>query len=100
VRRGYQIIIHSSMKNHDSSVDIVLDDQGCRVQFLAGAGNFSLTTASRMALGATQPLIQWVPGALSLEVKRPGREADHSRPSSAKVNERVELYLHSTNTPS
>jgi hypothetical protein len=28
-------------------------------------------------------------------VKRPGREADHSPPSSAKVNECVELYLHS-----
>jgi hypothetical protein len=36
-------------------------------------------------LGPTQPAIQWVPGALSLEVKRPGREADHSPPSSAKV---------------
>jgi hypothetical protein len=30
-----------------------------------------------MALGPTQPSIQWVPGALSLGVKRPGREADH-----------------------
>jgi hypothetical protein len=30
------------------------------------------------ALGPTQPSIQWVPGALSLGVKRPGREADHS----------------------
>jgi hypothetical protein len=32
------------------------------------------------ALGPTQPPIQWVPGALSLGVKRPGREADHSPP--------------------
>jgi hypothetical protein len=31
--------------------------------------------------------IQWVPGALSLGVKRPGREADHSPPSSAEVKE-------------
>jgi hypothetical protein len=45
------------------------------------------TTASRTALGPTQPPIQWVPGALSLEVKRQGREADHSPPSSAEVNE-------------
>jgi hypothetical protein len=33
----------------------------------------------------TQPPIQWVPGALSQGVKRPGREADHSPPTSAKV---------------
>jgi len=33
-------------------------------------------------------------------VKRPGREADHSPPSSAKVKEWVELYLHSLNMPS
>jgi hypothetical protein len=39
--------------------------------------------------------IQWVPGALSLGVKRPAREADHSPPSSAKVKECLELYFHS-----
>jgi hypothetical protein len=38
--------------------------------------------------------IQVVLGALSLGVKRPRREADHSPPSSAKVKECVELYLH------
>jgi hypothetical protein len=37
------------------------------------------------ALGHTQPPIQWVPGALSPGVKRPGREADHSPPTSAGV---------------
>jgi hypothetical protein len=52
-----------------------------------------------MALGPTQPTIQWVPGSLSLGVKWPGREADHSPPSSAEVKEWVELYLHSPNTP-
>jgi hypothetical protein len=46
---------------------------------------FLFITASRTALGPTQPPIQWVPGALSLGVKRPGREADHSPPSSAEV---------------
>jgi hypothetical protein len=50
----------------------------------------------RTALGPTQPHIQWVPGALSLGVKRPWREADHSPPPSAEVKVRVELYLHST----
>jgi hypothetical protein len=65
-----------------------------------GLGIFFFTTVSRMALGPTQPPIQWVPGALSLVVTRPGREADGSHPSSAEVNEWVELYLHSPNTPS
>jgi len=31
--------------------------------------------------------IQWVLGAISLGVKRPGREADHSDTSSAEVKE-------------
>jgi hypothetical protein len=65
-----------------------------------GLGIFLFTTASRTALGPTELPIQWVPGALSLEVKRPGREADHSPPSSAEVKECVELYLRSLNTPS
>jgi hypothetical protein len=40
---------------------------------------------SRTALRPTQPPIQCVRGALSLGVKRPGRDADHSSPSSAEV---------------
>jgi len=36
----------------------------------------------------TQPPIQCVPGALTLRVKRPGREACHSTPSSGEVNMR------------
>jgi hypothetical protein len=44
--------------------------------------------------------IQWVQGALSLGVKQPRREADRSPPSSVEVKECVELYFHSTNTPS
>jgi hypothetical protein len=47
----------------------------------------------------TQPPIQWEPGALSLGVKRPGREADHSPPSSAEVKEGVELYPLYPNSP-
>jgi hypothetical protein len=67
---------------------------------LRGLGIFLFTTASRTALGPTQPPIQWVPGALSQGLKRPGREADHSPPSTAEVKESVELYLHSPSTPS
>jgi hypothetical protein len=41
---------------------------------------FLFSTASRPALGTTQPPIQWVPG-----VKRLGPEADHSPPASAEI---------------
>jgi hypothetical protein len=37
-----------------------------------------LLTASRPALGPTQPTIHWVLEVLSPGLKRPGREADHS----------------------
>jgi hypothetical protein len=40
--------------------------------------------ASRPVLGPNRPPIQWVPEALSLGVKRLGREADHSSPASAE----------------
>jgi hypothetical protein len=58
-------------------------------------GIFLFTTTSRTALQPTQPPIQWIPGALFLGVKWMGREADHSPPSSTKVKEWMELYLHS-----
>jgi hypothetical protein len=50
-----------------------------------GLGIFLFTTASRPPLGPTQLPIQWVPGALSLGVKRPGREADHLPPCNIEV---------------
>jgi hypothetical protein len=82
----------------DSSVSIATRlrvERSSRVLLpTSGLGIFLFTTASRTSLGATQPLIQWVPGVLTLEVKRPGHEADHSPPSSAEVKECVELYLH------
>jgi hypothetical protein len=51
-------------------------------------GIFLFTTVSRPALEPTQPPIQWVPGALSLGVKLPEREADHSHPHSAEIKMR------------
>jgi hypothetical protein len=50
-----------------------------------GLGIFLFTAASSMALEPTQPPVQWVPGALSLGAKRPGREAYHLPLSSAEV---------------
>jgi hypothetical protein len=53
--------------------------------FRRGVGIFLFTAASGTALGPTQPPIQWVSGVLSLGVKGPGRESDHSPLSSAEV---------------
>jgi hypothetical protein len=52
---------------------------------LCRSRNFLFTTASRPALGPTQPPIQWILGDFPPSVKRPDREADHSPPSSAEV---------------
>jgi hypothetical protein len=60
----------------------LLDDRG--FESWQGLGIFFFTTASRQALELTQPPIQCVPEAFSLGVKQPGREADHSPPSSAE----------------
>jgi hypothetical protein len=63
-----------------------------------GLGICLFTTVSRTTLGPTQPPIQWIPGAVSLGIKRQGREADHSPPSSAEANEYAELYFHALST--
>jgi hypothetical protein len=73
---------------------------GSRVRFPAGDGNFSLHRVQNGSAPPLQPPIQWVPGALSLGVKRPGRKADHSPTPNAEVKECVELYLHSPSTHS
>jgi hypothetical protein len=51
---------------------------------------FSMT--SRPALGPTQLPTQWVPGALSLGMKRSGRDAVHSPPPGAEVKKNETIY--------
>jgi hypothetical protein len=75
-----------------------LDSRSSRVRFPAGAGNFSLhhrVQNGSAALPASYPMGTRgsFPG-----VKRPGRGADRSFPSSAEVKECMDPYLHSLNT--
>jgi hypothetical protein len=68
--------------NRGSSVNIVTRIQAEPTWFDSRQGIFLMATASRAALGTTQPHIQWVPEALSPRVKR---EADHPFQSNADV---------------
>jgi len=70
------------------------------VRFSVGMGNFLFEIMTRPALEPTQPPIQWILGALSLGIKAPGSETDHSPRSIAEVKECVELCPNSPNTSS
>jgi hypothetical protein len=52
--------------------------------------------SSRPDLGSIQSPLQRVPGALSPGVKRPGREADHSPPTSAEVKK---MWIYTSTPP-
>jgi hypothetical protein len=73
----------------DSAVGIAtgygLDDRGVGVRVPVGSRIFSSPRRPDWFLGPTQSPIQWIPGALSLGVKRQGREVDHLPPASAEV---------------
>jgi hypothetical protein len=61
--------------------------------------NFLFSTSVIPAPGFTQPPIQWVPGALSPGIKRQGREAKHSSPTTVEVK-KIWIYTSSPHTPS
>jgi hypothetical protein len=82
--------------SRDSSVGIVtgygLDERGVDVRVPVGSRIFS---PPRRPDRLWSPPIQWVTGAVCPEVKQPGREADHSPPTSAEVK-KMRIY---TSTP-
>jgi hypothetical protein len=87
------VIYHVIYRSRDSIVGIAtgygLDNWGVGVRVPVRSRIFS--TSSRPALGSTHPHIQWVPGAPSPVVRRPGREANHSPPASAEVKKMCSL---------
>jgi hypothetical protein len=63
-------------------------------RFAARAGSFSLRHRVHTGSGAHPASYSMgTGGSLSLGLKRPGRESDHSPQSSAEVRGCVELYL-------
>jgi hypothetical protein len=87
-RKIFKIKKNPNIRGRDSSVGTAtgygLDDQGDGSSSTSSVKNFHFSISSRPALGSTQPPIKWVPG-LFPGVKRQGREADHSPPTSAEV---------------
>jgi hypothetical protein len=79
--------IRSRVSSGSIVSDYGLDDRAIGVRSPAGTKDFfPLASVSRPALGPTQPPVQSGPGVLSPGVKaRPGRDADHSPPSSTEV---------------
>jgi hypothetical protein len=71
-----------------------LDDRGVGVRVMVGSRIFS--SPDRPVLRFTQLRIQWVPGALSPGVKRPGREVDHSPPTSVEVKK---MWINTSTPP-
>jgi hypothetical protein len=88
----YFIMLHGSpsiVRSCDSSVSIALsyglDDWGSRFRFPAGAGKFYPHHRVQNGSGAHPASYSVGTGGSFHVVKRPGREADHSPPSSAEV---------------
>jgi hypothetical protein len=58
--------------------------------------NFHFSISSRPALRSTQPPIKMGTGGSFPGVKRQGREADHSPPTSAEVRK---MWIHTSTPP-
>jgi hypothetical protein len=101
VKFVYFIIINNISQSRDSSVcKRLATGWMIGVGFPAGAGNFPLHHRVQTGSGAHPASYPMCTGGSFPGVKWPGREADHSPPSSADVKDCVELYLHSSNTSS
>jgi hypothetical protein len=74
--------------------EYMLDDRAIWIRSPAGAEDFSSSLCVQTGSGAHPASCQMGTGVLSPGVRaRPGRDADHSPPSSAEVENEYELYL-------
>jgi hypothetical protein len=93
------LILHL-LRSRCSAVGIVtsygLDDWGLGVRVPAGWRIFSSPNRPDRLWGPLQTPVQWVPGVVSLSVKRQGREADHSPPASAEVKK---MWIYTSTPP-
>jgi hypothetical protein len=96
---SYIIII---IKIQDSSVGITMGYELDIWISIPGRSKrfFSTPQLPRPALGPIKPHNKWVSGAISPGVRWPGREDDHSSPSSAEVKNggaipTLPIYVHS-----
>jgi hypothetical protein len=80
--------------------DYGLDDPAIAVRSLAGAKDFSSSLCVQTGSGAhPASCTMGTGGAFPGGKARPGRDADHSPPSSAEVEIELELYLLSPQAP-
>jgi hypothetical protein len=63
---------------------------------IAMVPEFSLLHVVHTGSGVHPTCYQWVPGALSPVVKRPGRESDHSPAASAEVKK---MWIYTSTPP-
>jgi hypothetical protein len=93
------ILYVALLRSQDSAVGIAtgygLHDRGVRILVPVGS-RILFSMSSGLALGPSQPPIQWVPGALSPGVKWWGCEADNSPPASAKVKK---MWIYTSTPP-
>jgi hypothetical protein len=82
-------LIENNIATRDSAFVILtgcgLDGRGCRLSSPGRDKNFIFSTSIRPALGHIQARFQWVLGAVSPGIERPGCEADNLPPTSAEV---------------
>jgi hypothetical protein len=93
------IIIYTLTKRRDSAVNIATGYglEGRASEFdSVEERNLHFSVRSRSALKSTQSYIQKVVNAIFPGIKRSGREAENSSPTSTKINL---TYIYISNTP-